>query len=115
MASDDPQPDPGPEAGSDFTAAAEERLVGERPRVASSARARFALVVFVVLLVHAALVAAFLLRDRETRIQVASEDETPIEVIVEKPPEPPKPLPPLLPPPPPPAPEKKPPPPPPPP
>lgn len=112
MASDDPQPTEFSEAGPDFTATSEERLADTRPRVGLSARARFAVVLAIVLLVHAALIAAFLQRDRDTPVQVAAIEETPVEVIVEKPPEPPKPVPP--PPPPPPPPEKKPPPPPPP-
>ena len=112
MASDDPQPPDVPETSSDFTAVLDERLAGAPPRAGFSARARFALVLAAVLLVHAAFIAAFLIRDRDAPIQVASSEETPVEVIVEKPPEPPKPLPP---PPPPPPPEKKPPPPPPPP
>ncbi len=108
MASDAPQPDEAPE-GTDFTAAAEERLDSARSRVPLWARTRFALVLLVVLLVHAGLIAAFLLRDRNTEMQVAASEETPVEVIVETPPEPPKPLPPAPPPP-----DKKPPPPPPP-
>ena len=111
MASDDPQPTDAPEAGSDFAAAPEERLAGARPRVGLPARARFVSILVAVVLVHAALIAAFLLRDRRNQMQVATNEETPVEVIVEKPPEPPAPVPPPRPPPPP---EKKPPPPPPP-
>ncbi len=112
MASDDPQPIDPPEVDTDFTAAADERLADARPRV-GPARACFGLILAAVLLVHAVLVSAFLLRDRDTPMQVAASEEVPVEVIVEKPPEPPAPVPP--PPPPPPPPEKTPPPPPPPP
>lgn len=60
----------------------------------SSAGARFLGIVALVLLIHAALIAAFLWRDAHTDMQVAQLEETPVEVIVEKPPEPPKPKPP---------------------
>ena len=52
---------------------------------------RFISIVALVLLVHAGLIAAFLLRDRHADLQVAQQqEETPIEIVVEKP-EPPKP------------------------
>ena len=56
---------------------------------------RFIGILALVLLVHAALIAAFLWRDRTANLQVAQQEEaTPVEVVVEQPPEPPKPPPP---------------------
>lgn len=57
-------------------------------------RSRFLAIVLLVLLVHAAIIAGFLWRDAKTDMRMAQLEETPVEVIVEKPPELPKPPPP---------------------
>lgn len=57
-------------------------------------RVVFSSLLVVALLVHAALIIAFLYRDAREPIQTAQMQETPVEIVVEKPPEPEKPLPP---------------------
>ena len=68
-----------------------ERLVVARPRSRVMARARFWVLLVLALLIHASIIAAFLWRDAHDEVKVASAEETPVEIVVEKPPEPPKP------------------------
>ena len=75
----------------------EERFA-QRRRVPLWTRARFVALLLLVLLVHGAILVAFLVRDAKTPHQVASVEETPVEIVVEKPPEPPPPPPPPKPP-----------------
>lgn len=70
----------------------EERFA-QRERAPLWTRARFLALLLLVLLIHAAILLALLIRDADTHNRVASIEETPIEIVVEKPPEPP-PLPP---------------------
>ncbi len=84
-------------ADASLAASRDERLEEMRP--ARAGRGGFVALVLLALVVHAALIAAFLWRDTRDRVQVASV-ETPVEIVVEEPspeplkPEPPKPPPP---------------------
>ncbi len=71
----------------------QERFAEQR-RPPLLARARFLALVALVLLIHVAIIVAFLIRDANTKLQTAAMEETPVEVIVEKPPAPPPPPPP---------------------
>ena len=83
------------EEWADWAAAAEANLTASdearffaRDRRTRWLKPRFLGLVLLALLVHAAIIAAFLWRDANTKMQVAEIEETPVEVIVEKPPEP---------------------------
>ena len=89
----------------------DQRLLERATRRSAFARLRFGALVIVVLLLHAALLAYFLYRDNDATLETAQIEETPIEVVVEKPPEPPPPAPKAAKPPPPPEPTRAPPPP----
>lgn len=78
----------------------EEERFAPKPARRLGARIFFSLLLTAALVLHAALIAAFLYRDAHEEVVTARMEETPVEVIVEKPPEPEKPKP---------APEKKPP------
>ncbi len=80
--------------GVEFGAVADERFVDGLPRPALFARGRFYALLVLALLIHAALIAAFLWRDRHETLQVASAEETPVEIVVEPPPKPEAPKPP---------------------
>ena len=72
-----------------------ERLVVARPTSRFMARGRFWTLVILALIAHAVIIAAFLWRDAHDEMKVATAaEETPVEIVVEKPPEPPKPKPP---------------------
>ena len=69
-----------------------ERLVASRPRSRIVTRGRFWALFSLALIIHAAIIAAFLWRDAHDEVKVATAaEETPVEIVVEKPPEPPKP------------------------
>ena len=74
----------------------DERFVDGPPRTGLLSRVRFYLLLIVALLIHAAIIAAFLYRDSHDKPQIVAAEETPVEIVVEKPPppEPPKPPPP---------------------
>ena len=80
------------EAEANFAATEEARFVAPKPRRGRINR-RFVSILALVLLVHAALIAAFLWRDRATMDVAQQLEETPVEVVEEQPPEPPKPPP----------------------
>ena len=91
----------GLDSESTLAAKADERLVAPtRARPSWIARGRFVVVLGLVLIVHAVLIAAFLLRDRNATMAVAQLEETPVEIVVETPaptpdlPKPPEPKPP---------------------
>ena len=100
MSGDEPEIEPGEptELERSLAAREDERFVGARQKL-FAARARFFGLVLLILLIHVALIAVFLLRDAHSKFQTAAIEETPVEVIVEKP-EPPPPPPPQPPPPP---------------
>lgn len=75
-------------------AASEDARPAPPERKARFAGSRFIALLVLALFVHAAIIAAFLWRDSKNDIQTARMEETPVEVIVEKPPEPEKPPPP---------------------
>lgn len=77
----------------DLSARPQERFL-EPPTGRRAARLRFAGMLALALLVHVALIVAFLWRDAHDRAQVAKIDEIPVEIVQEPPPEPPKPPPP---------------------
>ena len=66
----------------------DERFIDAGPRVGLLGRGRFLALLALALLIHAAIIAAFLWRDAHEPLQVASAEETPVEVIVEPPPKP---------------------------
>ena len=68
-----------------------ERLVVSRPRRSRMGRGWFWVLVVLALIIHAAIIAAFLWHDAHDEVKVASAEETPVEIVVEPPPEPPKP------------------------
>ena len=75
--------------GTAFGAHEDERFVDSIPRrVGLLGRGRFLALLALALLIHAAIIAAFLWRDAHEPLQVASAEETPVEVIVEPPPKP---------------------------
>ncbi len=77
-----------------IAAAGGERLLDAPRGDGLAARGRFLALLALALLVHAAILAAFLWRDRHTPLQVVRAEETPVEVVVEPPPEPEPPKPP---------------------
>ena len=96
-AGDAPSEASGPVVETALVADVQERFA-ERRRTPLSTRARFVGLLVLVLLVHLAIIVAFLVRDAKTRLQTAAMEETPVEVIVEKPAPPPPPPPPPKPP-----------------
>lgn len=81
------------EAEANFAATDEARFAVPTPR--RRINRRFVSILALVLLIHAALIVAFLWRDRAANRDVAQQlEETPVEVVVEQPPEPAKPQPP---------------------
>ncbi len=71
----------------------DQRFFARERRGAFWSRSRFLVVLALVLLAHAGLLVYLLHRDAETPVETAKIDETPVEIVVEKPPEPPKPPP----------------------
>ena len=84
-----------------------ERLIARDGRGRFWSRSRFAVLVVLVLLAHGAALVFLLHRDATTPVETAKNEETPVEIVVEKPPEPPKPPPQPKKPPPPPQPQKQ--------
>ena len=76
-----------------LAARADERFL-DPVRGARAARARFLALVALIVLIYAGIIAALLWRDAHAPVQTAQSEETPVEIVVEKPPEPPKPQPP---------------------
>ncbi len=72
----------------------EDERFEDRPRPRLGTRAAFYGLVALALLLHAAIIAAFLYRDAHEVTRTAQMEETPVEVVVETPPEPEKPKPP---------------------
>lgn len=77
-----------------LTVSIEERLLAPLRRSSFAARTWFLVAVALVLAAHLALFGYLLTRDSKAELKVAKQDETPVEIVVEKPPEPPKPPPP---------------------
>jgi TonB family protein len=79
-----------PAVPASLTARIDERLIAPLRRNPQATR-RFAATVAFVLLLHGALIAAFLLRDRKTPAQVADREPQAVDIVVEPPKPPPKP------------------------
>ncbi len=84
----DKAPDPS------LVAREDQRLVARDRRAAFWSRSRFGVILLAVLLAHAGLLAYLLHRDGEAAMETAKLEETPVEIVVEKPPEPERPPPP---------------------
>ena len=82
------------EPGFAHLAAHEDERFLDAPTGLRAARARFLALVALIVLLYAGIIAALLWRDARTPVETAQIEETPVEVVVEKPPEPPKPPPP---------------------